>query len=287
MRFLRKILLLFAFLPALLRGQDSTKVFPIQIVESGLLAASEVGLSLFWYEEFERFSFQNDNQDWLQMDKAGHFMSSYQVAKANWALCELSGLSEKKAKRWSIISTTAFYTGIEILDGFAKDYGFSWGDFLANEAGIALILLPNEWQQRFSFRYSYVPTQFPSYRPEIFGSGALEQAFKDYNGQSYWLSLWQKPRDKWYHFIGISLGYGADGMLGGSDNPDRNAEGDILPKFDRTRTYALALDFDLQGLAVGRPKWQKVLRLLDFIKIPLPGVRLAKGLRPEYSLGLY
>lgn len=268
-KYLLLLLVTAANVKGLAQKKDST--FPIIPIEIGLLAASQVGLSVFWYDDFERFSFRNDGKQWLQMDKAGHFMSAYQVAKANEGLCLISGLEAKKAKRWSLISTSVFYTGIELLDGFSVGYGFSFGDFVANELGIALIALPQSWQSRFSLRYSYRPTPFAPQRPELLGHGGIESAFKDYNGQTYWLSLWQKKRDKWYHYIGLSFGYGATGMLGGSENPRTNEAGEQLPFYQRQREYNLALDFDLQGLAIGKPKLQKFLRLVDFIKIPLQG----------------
>ncbi len=266
-----------------LSAQHSTdsiqKKFPIVPVEIGLLAASQVGLSFVWYDEFGAFTFRDDLHQWRGMDKLGHAMSAFQVARSNRVLCELAGMEAGKAKRWSVLSTAIFYTGVEVLDGFSTTYGFSWSDFAANGLGIGLASLPSRYQQRFSLKFSYRPTDFPALRPEVLGKTALERAFKDYNGQTYWLSLWQRKRDRWFHFVGISVGYGATGMYGGSDNPAVNAAGLAIPPTFRARQLYLAIDFNWEGLAPHKPKLQKWLRLLDFIKVPLPGLmwQEAKG----------
>lgn len=264
------------------KTKDSTKTkFPIKPVEIGLLAMSQVGFSVFWYTDFGRFTFRDDLHQWRGMDKLGHVMSAYQVARSNRVLCDLAGMEDRKAKNWSAISTTIFYTGIEVLDGFSNDYGFSWSDFAANAAGIGLASLPLKYQERFSLKFSYSKTKYPEFRPEILGEGKVERVFKDYNGQTYWLSFWQPKGQHWYDFIGLSVGYGANGMYGGSFNPDTNAVGVRLPSEFRARQLYLTLDFNLEGLAPNHPKWQKWLRLLDFIKVPLPGLvwEEQKGIR--------
>lgn len=250
------------------------------------MAVSQVGLSQFWYSDFGVFTIRNDAHQWQSMDKFGHIMSAYQVTRANSQLCRIAGLSAKKSKRWSALSTGIFFTGIEVMDGFSSDYGFSWPDFGANALGVGLAMLPESAQERFSLRISFHQTQFAPYRPEILGKSALEQFFKDYNGQTYWLSFWQEKEDKWYHALGFSLGVGASGMLGGTFNPSVNEAGQSLPSFERKRELALALDLNLAKLAVGHPKLQSWLRLLDFVKIPLPTLLWREGAKPVFR-GFY
>ncbi|TXC81376.1 DUF2279 domain-containing protein [Luteibaculum oceani] len=249
------------------------KSFPIIPVEIGLLASSQVGLSIFWYQDgFSHFKFRDDIHQWRGMDKAGHIMSAFQVTRSNIKLCELSGLESSNAKKWALLSTSIFYTGIEVLDGFSSGYGFSLSDFVANGIGIGLAGLPDRMQARFSLRISYRPSPYAQYRPELLGKRGVERFFKDYNGQIYWLSLWKNEKDHWSDVFGLSLGYGVEGLLGGSKNPDKNQDGMLIPEFLRSSKFSLALDVKLTRLLPNNSKAIKWLKLLDFIKIPMPGV---------------
>jgi hypothetical protein len=50
------------------------------ISEATLGAVALVGLNQLWYADYPRyFRFINDNADWLQMDKIGHFYSTYHL----------------------------------------------------------------------------------------------------------------------------------------------------------------------------------------------------------------
>ena len=69
--------------------------------------------------------------------------------------------------------------------------GASWGDLIANTSGtFAFISQELFWkEQRIQMKYSFKPSKYAKYRPDLLGSNFLQQSLKDYNGQVYWLSF--------------------------------------------------------------------------------------------------
>jgi hypothetical protein len=74
-------------------------------------------------------------------------------------------------------------------------------------------------EQRITPKFSFHTTQYAQYRPNVLGSSLAEQMLKDYNGQTYWLSVnlhsFYKGSKipKW---LNLAIGYGANGMLTGN-----------------------------------------------------------------------
>jgi uncharacterized protein YfiM (DUF2279 family) len=239
------------------------------------LTAGYTGLYHLWYKHngFERFSFENDNRHWQQMDKAGHLMTAYQLGDFGICIMRWAGAGEHRAIWHGGLSGLVFLTGMEIFDGFSSGYGFSWGDQLANIAGTALVtgqeLLWRE--QRFRIKFSFHPSPYSEYRPELLGRNPLEIWAKDYNGQTYWLSFSPRSVSENIRVPGwlcLSFGYSAGGMTGGSSNPAFNSAGEPIPDFARYRQYFLSLDLDLSRLRTKSQFLQTVFSAVGFIKIP-------------------
>ena len=160
--------------------------------ETLMAASSLVALDQLWYSEYPRSSFQftNDNNQWKQMDKIGHIMTSYYIGKVGVDLLDWSGVSEKNQLIYGATAGFTFLTAVEILDGFSEEWGFSLGDIAANAAGTG-ILIGQEllWkEQRVKLKYSFHQTKYARIKPELLGNNFIEQSIKDYNGQTYWLS---------------------------------------------------------------------------------------------------
>ena len=92
--------------------------------------SSLAALSNTWYKKYPQSSFHffNDNDDWLQMDKAGHVFSAYTTGKMGMELWRWAGLSRKQRVWAGGLSGAGFMTVIEILDGFSSGWGFSIGE---------------------------------------------------------------------------------------------------------------------------------------------------------------
>ncbi len=241
--------------------------------EASVIGLSLVGLDQLWYADFKRSKFQtlNDNDEWLQMDKIGHAFTSYQMGHIGASLLNWSGVSEKDQLLYGSTLGFGFLTVVEVFDGFSEEWGFSWGDMLANAVGTGLYVGQELlWkEQRIKLKYSFHQTQYALQRPDKLGEGFLEQVLKDYNGQTYWLSANVSSfinNDKIPKWLNIALGYGAEGMLTGTNE---SLEG-MFPDQDRRRQYYLSLDVDLSRIKTKSQLLKTVFEVLNVIKIPFP-----------------
>ena len=179
-----------------------------------------------WYRQYDQepFHFFDDSKEWRGMDKLGHATTSWWTSQWLKETFEVAGYSEKSARLYGTIVPLAFLSTVEIFDGFSSGWGFSGTDMLANLAGSSLFFTQDLLfsGQKALLRYSYHSTPLRKIRPELLGENQFAAALKDYNGQTYWLSLPLKPlfgnEKQFPEFLCISIGYGAGGMLGGDDN---------------------------------------------------------------------
>ena len=250
-----------------------------------------IALSNAWYKNYPQSSFHffNDNNDWLQMDKAGHVFGAYTAGKMSMELWRWAGLSRKDRIIAGGLSGAIFMTTIEVLDGFSSQWGFSVGDLTANLAGSGLFIAQElAWdeqrvQVKFSFhRNDYGSTALNQRADGLFGSKSLERMLKDYNGQTYWLSANLKSffkKSALPVWLNIAVGYGADGMFGGSENLLKDNTGNIL--FDRRdisrlRQWYLAPDIDLTKIKTKSKLLKTGLFLLNSLKFPAPSIGFSK-----------
>ena len=237
-----------------------------------LAVGSLAGLYFAWYADFPQsgFHFTNDNQNWGGMDKVGHATTTFTVGQASYDVLKWSGISENKATWYGGLTGFGYLTVIEVMDGFSDGWGFSWGDMAFNTAGAALFIGQQlGWkEQRFQLKWSYHPTDYPQYRPDLLGSSWQEQWLKDYNGQTYWLSA--SPGtfgvEWWPRWLCLSGGYSIDGYV--SANGSNTEHPDIISQ----KQYYFSFDIDLRQIPVKNDFWRTVLHTISFIKIPAPAV---------------
>ena len=143
------------------------------------MTLSLVGLNQLWYADYERSKFHtlNDNDDWMQMDKLGHAFASYQIGTLGANLLNWSGVSEKDQLIYGATLGFGFLTVVEVFDGFSEEWGFSWGDMIANAAGTGLYVGQELlWKdQRIKLKYSFHQTQYAAQRPEKLGESFLQE----------------------------------------------------------------------------------------------------------------
>ena len=266
---------------------NKQRIKGIIITEAITSAAMIVWLNYLWYKKFPRSSFHffNDNNEWLSMDKVGHATTAYNISVAQNDILKWAGVKSGPAAFIGSFSALAFMTMIEIMDGHSVKWGFSKGDMLANIAGCLLFdgqqLL---WgQQRISLKYSYHATIFPHYNPGELGRNLPQKMLKDYNGQTYWLSLnigsFLPQTSQFPKWLNLSAGYGAEGMIGAVNNP-KEINGKAVPPFDRYRQFFLAFDADLYRIKGIAPSTSTLFKLNRLIKMPAPAFEwntLSKG----------
>lgn len=263
---------------------NSKRFKTVVATEAALYTGSLIALNSLWYNDYPRSSFHlfDDSKEWLQMDKAGHVVTSYTIGVVGIDLLKWSGVERKKAIWYGGVMGSVYQSTIEILDGFSTDWGFSVSDFSANTLGTALVigqeLLFDE--QRFVLKYSFHQTTYPQYRINVLGSNLQEQLLKDYNGQTYWLSAnihsFLKEESRFPKWLNIAVGYGAEGMIGAEYNPPFNSNGDKNPTFDSYRKMYISLDADLSKINFKSPFLKTLFKTIGFIKIPAPAISFSE-----------
>lgn len=246
----------------------------VAIAETVALGGALVGLNQLWYKDYEKsdFHFKNDNAHWLQMDKAGHAFSAYHMGRFGAELLEWSGASKNSQLIYGSTLGFTFLTAVEIMDGYSAEWGFSWGDVAANASGTALYvgqeLLWHE--QRIVPKFSFHRTPYAGARPEVLGSSFSEEILKDYNGQTYWLSVnihsffKESKIPKW---LNLAVGYGGEGMITANDALINTV---FLPEKERTRQFYVSFDVDLTKIKTQNHFLKTLFSVFNTIKVPAP-----------------
>lgn len=253
-------------------------------------AGSLVALNEAWYKGYPKTSFQvfDDSREWLQVDKVGHAWSAYSLGKYSSDVWQWAGLPHRKAVWVGGLSGAGYLTVIELLDAHSERWGWSWADMAANAGGSGLFIAQELlWkEQRIQFKFSSHRKKYEASlkarADDLYGTSLPEKILKDYNGQTYWLSvnmhsfLPESPFPKW---LNIAVGYGAEGMLGGFDNKWTNADGTTTTRYDivRRRQFFLSPDIDFTKIRTNKKAIRTLLNVLNAIKIPAPALQFSRG----------
>ncbi|HEY4154312.1 MAG TPA: DUF2279 domain-containing protein [Puia sp.] len=260
-------------------------------VASGV--AISAGLYFLWYRKHprSRFHFFNDNSEWLQMDKAGHATTAYNIGSIQYDLMRWCGVKKDASIAISSVTALGYMSIVEVLDGFSSKWGFSRGDMLANIFGTALFAFQQKaWnQQRISLKFSFHPTRYAQYYPSELGNNLISRMLKDYNGQTYWLSFniasFLPAKTDFPYWLNLDLGYGAEGMIGAYSNPD-SVKGVKIPDFPRYRQFYFSPDADLFRIPSSSAIYNSASYLTRFSKLPAPTLEWSRlkglGFHPFY-----
>ncbi|MFV8326734.1 DUF2279 domain-containing protein [Flavobacterium sp. ZS1P14] len=256
------------------KKRQQTVVLSEAVLASVILA----GLNQLWYADYPRsdFHFINDNSEWLQMDKLGHSFSSYHLGRFGAEMLQWAGAGKKNQLVYGAGLGFAFLTAVEVMDGYSSQWGASSGDIIANASGTALYVSQELlWkEQRITPKFSFHTTQYANQRPEVLGSSFTEQMLKDYNGQTYWLSinLHSFAKDsKIPVWLNLALGYGAEGMIRG--NRPNEAQFSTL-NTQRYRQFYLSFDVDLTKINTKSHFLKTLFSVLNTVKIPAPTIEM-------------
>ena len=285
---LRKIkvylfLVLFLFVSGKYLGNEISKKDSLLIKENILKASlisatttSYVGLYNLWYKKYPQSSFHffNDFDEWNQIDKIGHVYSSYHVARKSHLFLKKRKISKSlfKASAYSFL----YMVGIEVFDGFSKQWGFSNYDLISNLIGTTLYYGQEKKikRQALKLKFSSHQTGFAKYRPSLLGENSLERIFKDYNGQTYWLNFDFNTRLqeklKIFKFLNLSIGYSIDGFTGARNNP--NLDCLDCNNLERQSQFILSFDIDLSEIEIKNKFLKLIVNSFSIIKLPAPAV---------------
>jgi uncharacterized protein YfiM (DUF2279 family) len=256
---------------------DKKKFIALTTTEATIYAASLVGLNETWYKQNARrsFHFFDDHAEWQQIDKLGHFYSTFHLSHASTQLYRWTGMPHRKAILLGSLTGILLMTPIEFFDGFSKDYGASWSDFLANSIGAAFALQSLWWQQpRINPKFSFHLTPFANLRPHMLGDNISQRMLKDYNGQTYWLALdiqpWLSEQSRFPPWLNLALGYGATNMIYAHKTLNQ------VNGYDTYRQYYLSLDINFTRIPVESKFVRSLFLILNTIHIPAPALEVNK-----------
>ncbi len=256
-----------------------------------------------WYAKYKlsRFHFFDDAGEWFQMDKAGHVLTAYQESKWLNELFLWTGLDRKKSANWAMGYGMGFQTSIELLDGFADKWGFSYSDMIANTTGAALFGVQEKlWgEQRIMLKVSNSPIKYPNFEVvsddglmrdtvnhrarDLFGDNYVQTFFKDYNALIFWTSFNIKsffPESKVPDWLNFSVGYSAENLFGGFENVWKNKSGNHFTldtkQFPRYRQMYISLDIDFARLPTGTQYAHIFKHFINFFKCPSPAIEISE-----------
>ncbi len=278
---------------------NKPRVITTSVGLGAMYGVANIWFSQAWYKDFPKSKFHsfNDAGEWQQLDKVGHATSAYYLNRLSYDLYNWSGLKSNSALWAGVGVAQAYQLVIEIQDGFSSKWGFSWSDVGANLAGSALYVGQHYlWgEQRFVLKESAWPAKHPDFLDDrandLFGPTFGEQILKDYNATTFWLtasigSFIKGGESKFPNWIGVSLGYGGEGMYGGFENrwcnlddtelhdcPDSEINNSAFG-IERTRQFYLSLDIDFTKIKTKSHALKAFLEIINIIKIPFPALEV-------------
>lgn len=237
-----------------------------------------------WYDGYKKSAFHwfDDATEWQQMDKMGHAFTAYQVNRLTHKSMMLAGYNRNQSLFYSTGVSLILMNSIELFDGYSEKWGASYTDILSNLAGMVLFSAQEYFfeQQPLSIKLSYHFTPLAQYRTDALGKSYPERILKDYNGQTYWLSLnissiFKNFNAKW---LNLSLGYSAYNMLS-ARIPDIQS---ILPpaynelRYNKLpyRRFFVSVDIEPNNIKTSKKWIRNVLKIFNTIKLPFPALEI-------------
>lgn len=229
-----------------------------------------------WYTQettvFHSLEFINDWNKYQQMDKFGHFEDAYFTSDLAGKIYRWSGFSGNTSVWLGALSGWFWMLEIEVSDAFMAEWGFSWGDMLANTLGSAFYVL----QQHNYDALGGIHPKFSWHTSEAWKENRYNKDpqafFEDYEGMTFWLTVnphhyfpesWKKNYPQWLAPLGIAFGIGAKEI---ARHP-----------WSGYKEYFIGLDVDLRKL----PIWDDwnffkfIKSEVNFLRLPLPTIRFS------------
>lgn len=229
-----------------------------------------------WYTEettvFHSLEFMNDWNKYQQMDKFGHFSDAYFTGDLAGKIYRWSGFSGSTSVWLGALSGWLWMLEIEVSDAFMAEWGFSWGDLLANTAGSAFYIL-----QQFNYdALGGIHPKVSWHKSEAWKEMRYHKDpkafFEDYEGMTFWLTVnphhyfpnsWKKNYPAWLAPLGLAFGVSAKDI-------------GIYP-WGGYKEYFVGLDVDLRKLPIwGDSNIMKFIASeVNFLRLPMPTIRFS------------
>lgn len=178
--------------------------------ETGLLLGATLAFGSKNWNWGSSRSFKTSSEGWFGpetesggADKLGHAYSAYLITNGLTEQLLRQGRSPEQGALTSLLITQALLTGIEILDAYSVDHGWSTEDFVMNLLGSGAAywrhVTPGA-RDKLDFRLEYTPTAYKGGNP-----------ISDYAGQKYLLALklsgFSATRETPWRYLELQTGY--------------------------------------------------------------------------------
>ncbi|ROL57377.1 DUF2279 domain-containing protein [Bacteroidetes/Chlorobi group bacterium Naka2016] len=271
---------------------ETTKIKPIPTAiftgtYTGIFILQHIGQMNTIWQNRGNFHFAEDGKYALYIDKTGHFYGTFLTSYVlSQSLIEC-GFSYNWATGIGGLLGLGYTTYVEILDGFATDWGFSPSDFYADVGGAL-----------FFYLYSYVPffqnftPKFMYFPPRWFNAYSRKPSkmfIDDYSSHTFWINInihnllpndWKKHYPKW---LDLSIGVAVRNLcdpLNPSNNCNPQISEPIYSYVWGNPKLIIALDYDLVKLLPdGAPFWNWLKQSLNFFKLPSPALEIGHPTR--------
>jgi len=196
--------------------------------------------------------------------------------------------------------STLYQTSLETLDGYSTEWGFSPYDVAFNTLGTGLFVAQElVWKnQRILIKISSSGVDYPDQSItslngsesitlkeralELYGKSPPERFFKDYNGQTLWLSanisdFLSPANERFPKWLNVAIGFGAENLYGGTDNIWESGENTFVLDpaiYPRYQQFYLSLDIDLTKIKTKNHFLRTVFHTINLIKIPAPALEI-------------
>jgi hypothetical protein len=259
---------------AFLKPSDSLNIArrnAVAISQSLIFVGGIIEVNMLYDKDHldSKFHFSDNNVNYMQMDKAAHFMAAYHIGDISANALKWSGVSKKNQLIYGAGMGFVFLNTVEFIDGFAS--GTSVRDIVANTAGTSLYvsqeLLWNE--QRIVPKFSFQSSRFFSAAPRIMRL----QIENEFDGQTYWLSANVRSFFKGTKFpkwLNLAAGYGVEGM------DYRNPKA-IPQEPGPYRQLFLSLDVDLTKIKTNSHVLKTFFYIFNSIKFPAPTLEIGES----------
>ncbi|OQW92311.1 MAG: hypothetical protein BWK79_14920 [Beggiatoa sp. IS2] len=174
-------------------------------------------------------------------DKLGHAYSSYVSTRLMTNGFRWAGYDHKAAAKLAGITTGTVMFGVEVLDGFTVEYGFSKEDLIMNLSGVGigtLLELQPQLDDLFDIRFHYWRSDDAKKLDEY-------DPISDYSGQTYLLitkatGIPQLRDYKFLRYLEFAIGYGSRGY--------QPTPGKYEPQFPKERNLYYGISLNLAQL---------------------------------------
>jgi len=159
---------------------DKRKVRQFAAVTGAGYGIGVVAMYQLWYKDIPRQSFRffNDNAEWKQIDKAGHFFSAFYISKGTAHVLRDCGIPSRRSAVIGSLTGFALLLPVEIFDGYSEAYGASTGDLIANAAGSSFFLSSRRYGMISGYirNFPFIPRDTPPIAPKCWATTPCEKS---------------------------------------------------------------------------------------------------------------